>query len=159
MMSSYFSLLQVRQISTTVSCLGKKNFRKFLIPNKRGTRHEKANRGKPGGLPIDHRGVRLTGVVENDKFVVIPEMIPELIVPDLKDCQFKPYVSYRASEVTQSEFTSQDLFNAIYAQKVLKDFQEKKLNKAGDPLEPSVEEKGTADEAIMKARKTGSDFL
>lgn len=158
-MSSYFSLLHLRQISTTVSCLGKKNFRKFQIPNKRGTRHEKAARGKPGGLPIDHRGVRPTGVYEDNKFVTVPEMIPELIVPDLTDCQFKPYVSYRAPAVTQSEFTSQDLFNAIYAQKIIKDFQEKKLNEMGEPLEPSAEEKLTADEAILKARKTGSDIL
>lgn len=158
-MSSYFCLLQVRQISTSVSCLGKKNFRKFLIPNKRGTRNEKAARGKPWGLPIDHRGVRPVGVYENDKFVPVPEMVPQLIVPDLTDCEFKPYVSYRAPKPTTPEFTSQDLFNAIYAQKIIKDLQENKLKEDGEPLEPSAEEKITADEAIMKSRKTGSDFL
>ncbi|XP_063698808.1 large ribosomal subunit protein mL41 [Culicoides brevitarsis] len=159
-MSSLFALLQVRQISTTAACLGKKNFRKFLVPNKRGTRHEKAMRGKPGGLPIDHRGVRPTGIYdEAGNFIAVPEMVPEIIVPDLKGCEFQPYVSYRTPDVTQSEFTSQDLFNAVYAKKIVEDFKANKLNEAGEPLEPSPEEKLTPDEAIVMARKTGSDFL
>lgn len=159
-MATLISFLQLRQISTTTSLFGKHNFRKFLTPNKRGTRVEKQLRGKPGGLLIDHRGVRPIGYTdENGKFVIVPEQIPEIIVPDLKDCQFKPYVSYRAPDVTQSEFTSQDLFNAIYAKKIIKDFQTGKLNKNGEPLEPSEEEKLKKDEAWIKARQTGSDLI
>lgn len=116
-------------------------------------------RGKPGGLPIDHRGTRPTGIEIDGKFTTIPEMIPELIVPDLKDCKFKPYVSYRAPDVTQTEFTTQDLFNAIYAEKIIKDYKEGKLDEYGEPIEPSEEEKLTSKEAWLRARKTGSDFL
>ena len=34
------------------------------------------------------------------------EMIPELIVPDLDDCNLKPYVSYKTKEINQEELTS-----------------------------------------------------
>lgn len=156
---SFVNLLHLRRITTTATNHGKHNFRKFLIPNKRGTRHEKAMRGKPGGLPIDHRGVRPIGITEADQFKVIPEMIPELIVPDLTDCKFKPYVSYRVPEVTQTEFTSQDLFNVIYAEKIIKDFKEGKLEEDGSPKEPTENENLTAEEAWRRARKTGSDFI
>ena len=33
--------------------------------------------------------------------VQVPEMIPELIVPDLEDCKLKPYVSYATKEILQ----------------------------------------------------------
>lgn len=55
--------------------------------------------------------------------------------------------------------TSQDLFNAVYGSKILKDFQESKLDEHGQPLEPSEEEAMTADEAWMKARQTGCDIF
>lgn len=156
---SLVSRLQLRSFITSAALDGKKNFRKFLVPNKRGTRHEKAMRGKPGGLPIDHRGVRPIGYYQDDKYIEVKEMIPAIIVPNLKDCKLKPYVSYRAPDVVQSEFTSQDLFNAVYAEKILNDFKEGKLNEDGTPKEPSEQEKLSADEAWRKARKTGSDFL
>ena len=31
----------------------------------------------------------------------IPEMVPELVVPDLEGFQLKPYVSYRTKEIYQ----------------------------------------------------------
>lgn len=159
-MATLIYCLQLRQISTATCHFGKHNFRKFLTPNKRGTRIEKQLRGKPGGGPIDHRGVRPIGYRdENDTFVIIPERVPEMIVPDLKDCEFKPYVSYRAPNVTQSEFTCQNLFNAVYAKKIIKDFQTGKLNENGEPLEPSEEEKLKSEEAWIKARQTGSDLI
>lgn len=55
--------------------------------------------------------------------------------------------------------TSKDLFNAVYGRKILKDFKEGKLDDNGDSLEPSEEEKLTAQEAWMNARKTGSDIF
>jgi len=59
------------------------------------------------------------------------EMVPEFVVPDLKDFNLKPYVSYRVSDVKQSELTPQDLFNATYAKEIVDDFKAGKL-KPGD---------------------------
>jgi Mitochondrial ribosomal protein L27 len=42
--------------------------------------------------------------------------------------QLKPYVSYRVPDVTQSEFTARDLFNATYAKSVVEDFKAGKLD-------------------------------
>lgn len=152
-----------RAISTTVPLSGKKNFRKFLLYNKRGTRIFKqqraANPDLYADMPIDKRGVRDTGVTIDGKFIEIPEKIPELIVPNLDGCKFKPYVSYKAPDVVQSEFTSQDLFNSVYAQKIISDFKSGKLNDDGSPIEPSKEEALSADEAWARARKTGSDIF
>ncbi|XP_017493739.1 PREDICTED: 39S ribosomal protein L41, mitochondrial [Rhagoletis zephyria] len=119
-----------RTISTTTPLEGKRNFRKFLTPNKRGTRSVKLAQKTLANppVPIDKRGVRDTGVTIDGKYVEIPERIPELIVPDLTDCKLKPYVSYKAPEVVQSEFTSLDLFNAVYSKKIIEDFKEGKLN-------------------------------
>ena len=73
-------------------------------------------------IPINKRGVRDIGYKVDGKFVTIPEMIPDIIVPDLKDFNLKPYVSYRAPDVVQSEFTSKNLFDVVYASKIMKDF-------------------------------------
>lgn len=86
-------------------------------------------------------------------------MIPELIVPDLTDCKFKPYVTYKTTEVIQSEFRAQDLFNAVYAKKIIEDFKNDKLNEDGSPQNPSANEEMTPEEAWIKARKTGSDIF
>lgn len=86
-------------------------------------------------------------------------MIPQLIVPDLTGCKFKPYVTFKTPEVVQSEFTSQDLYNAIYAQKVIEDFKNDKLNEDGTSKEPSTEEELLPEEAFIRARKTGSDIF
>ncbi|XP_058825574.1 large ribosomal subunit protein mL41 [Topomyia yanbarensis] len=152
-----------RCICTTATSSGKHNFRKFLLYNKRGTRiFKKLRAAKPElypDMPIDKRGVRDTGVIHEGRYVEIPAKIPELIVPNLEGCNFKPYVSYRAPDVIQSEFTSQDLFNAVYSQKVIDDFKEGKLSEDGSPIEPSDEEKLTPEEAWVRARKTGSDIF
>lgn len=73
--------------------------------------------------------------------------------------QLKPYVSYRAVDIIQSEFTAQDLFDEMYSRKIKKDFKEGKLKDDGNPLEPSSEELITAEEARLRARKTGSDMF
>ncbi|KFB43746.1 hypothetical protein ZHAS_00011482 [Anopheles sinensis] len=152
-----------RGIATSASLAGKRNFRKFLLYNKRGTRIFKQQRAENPDLypdmPIDKRGVRDVGVTIDGKFITIPEKIPELIVPNLEGCKFKPYVSYKAPDVVQSEFTSQDLFNAIYAQKIIDDWKSGKLNEDGSPVEPSKEEALSPDEAWKQARKTGSDIF
>lgn len=150
-----------RSITTSAPLAGKRNFRKFLLYNKRGTRLFKQQRiTQPDpDLPIDKRGVRDTGYHLNGKFIEFPEMIPQIVVPDLTGCQLKPYVSYKTPEVIQSEFTSQDLFNAVYSAKIVADFKAGKLSEDGAPVEPSPEEQQTADDAWVKARRTGSDIF
>lgn len=68
-------------------------------------------------------------------------------------------MSYRAPDITQSEFTAQDLFNAVYRPKIVNDFKNKKLNENYEPIEPSEEESLTPEQAKIKARKTGSDMF
>lgn len=150
-----------RSISTSSVDYGKRNFRKFLLYNKRGTALYKKTRAQnpEPDIPIDKRGVRDTGFIINGQYVEVPERIPELIVPQLDDCKLKPYVSYKTADIVQSEFTSQDLFNSIYGQKIIDDFKNNKLNEDGSPLEPSPEEKLDSDEAWIRARKTGSDIF
>lgn len=150
-----------RTISTSTTLNGKKNFRKFLLYNKRGPwafKKQQAISPDPK-IPIDKRGVRDTGYTVDGAFVEVKEKIPELIVPDLTGCQLKPYVSYKTPDVVQSEFTSEDLFNAIYGQKIIDDYKNGKLNEDGSPKEPSANELLTSDEAWTRARKTGSDMF
>lgn len=158
-MNSLFGF-QRRLISTTTSLCGKKNFRKFLLYNKRGTRLFKKERHLSNpDLPVDKRGVRDTGIEFQGKFREIPEKIPQIIVPNLTDCKFKPYVSYKTTEVVQGEFTSEDLFNAIYAEKIINDYRAGQLNEDNSPKNPSNEEKLSSEEAFINARKTGSDIF
>ncbi|CAD7089505.1 unnamed protein product [Hermetia illucens] len=153
-------LTNYRQISTSAPLNGKRNFRKFVVANKRGSRQFKEmQRGPEPLLPIDKRGVRDTGITIKGRYFEIPEKIPELIVPDLTDCKLKPYVSYKTPDIVQSEFTSLDLFNSVYAKKIVEDFNQGKLDSQGMPLEPSKEEKLTPEEAVQNARKTGSDIF
>ncbi|XP_078039520.1 mitochondrial ribosomal protein L41 [Augochlora pura] len=150
-----------RQISTSSVCYGKRNFRKFLIYNKRGSRsfkHEQATNPNCD-IPIDKRGVRETGWRVNKKFVHVPEMIPEIIVPSLKDFHLKPYVSYKVEDLPKRKFTAKDLFNLVYAPKIKNDFENNQLGPHGEPLNPSEYEKLTAEEAKLKAEQTGTDLF
>lgn len=110
-------------------------------------------------MPIDKRGVRDAGLLINGEYREVPEMIPELIIPDLTGCKLKPYVTYKTKEVVQSEFTSQDLFNAIYAHKIIDDFKEDNLNEDGSSKVANPNEQLEAEEAFIRARKTGSDLF
>ncbi|XP_045774820.1 39S ribosomal protein L41, mitochondrial [Maniola jurtina] len=158
--SSLINFASKRNISLTVPREGKRNFRKFVLANKRGSRiHKQQQMGPKAELEVDKRGVRDVGYYLNGRFVKVPEMIPELIVPDLKDCDLKPYVSYKAKDVVQSEFTAQQLFDAVYSKKIVTDFKQGKLDADGQALEPSEEEKLQAEEAIQRAKKTGSDIF
>lgn len=95
-----------------------------------------------------------------NKWVNIPEMIPELVVPSLKDFHLKPYVSYRVlTDFTKREFTAKDLFNIVYADKIKKDFVEGKLDPNGESLNPSENEKMTPEEAREHAEMTGTDIF
>lgn len=157
---SLINIIAKRSISCTAPREGKRNFRKFPIPNKRGSRlHKEQQRGPNPELEVDKRGVRDVGYFLDGRFVPVPEMIPELIVPDLTDCELKPYVSYKAEDVIQSEFTAQQLFDAVYSKKIVMDFKQGKLNEEGLPLEPSKEEKLQPSEAVARAKQTGSDIF
>ena len=153
-------IIQHRSLSTTSALLGKRNFRHLELGNKRGTLGEKAAWHKDPNYPFHKLGVRNPVVkTEHNKKMLIREQIPELIVPDLTGFQLKPYVSYRVADVTQSEFTPSDLFQATYAQKITKDFKDGKLDESGQSKEPSEEELIEPEEALLRARKTGSDIL
>lgn len=156
--------LSSRCISTSSALMGKKNFRKFYIPPEvRGTKEfrerQKSDNPHPG-IPLETYGVRDTFVRdEHGNKIEVSEMIAELIVPDLTDFKLKPYVSYRTSEFTQSEFTADDLFNAVYSNKIVDDWNKKQLNDDGSPKQPSENETLEAEEAFTRARKTGSDIF
>lgn len=156
--------LSRRCISTTSALSGKKNFRKFYVPSEyRGTRQfrerQKSNNPHPL-IPLETWGVRETFIRdEHGREVDVPEMIPELIVPDLTGFNLKPYVSYRTSEFTQTEFTAEDLFNAVYSNKVVDDWNKKQLNEDGTAKQPSEDELLGPDEAYTRARKTGADIF
>lgn len=94
-----------------------------------------------------------------DQWVNIPEMIPELVVPSLKDFHLKPYVSYRVQDVNKREFTAKDLFDLVYADKIRKDFQKGQLGSDGEPLNPSEHEKLTPTKARNQAERTGTDIF
>ncbi|XP_011304684.1 39S ribosomal protein L41, mitochondrial [Fopius arisanus] len=159
-MASVFLTIQ-RGISTTAVASGKKNFRKFNLYNKRGTREfkERQRYNPDPDIPIHDRGTRKIGYKDGDNFVLVPEMVPELIVPNLEGCELKPYVSYRSTRVVQSKFTPRDLFNAIYAKKINIDFKNGKLDENGNSLEPSEFESLTPQQALDLAQKTGSDLF
>lgn len=151
-----------RGISTSSTCQSRKNFRKFLMYNKAGTKQFQEDRkaGKYPDIPWMLRGMREPGYKDaNGKFVYVPEMVPQLIVPNLENCNLLPYVSYRAPDVTQSEFTAEDLFHEVYAQKIVDDWNNKKLKENGHPIEASPNELLDSATALINARKTGADIF
>lgn len=94
-----------------------------------------------------------------DKWINVPEKIPELIVPSLEGFKLKAYVSYKVEEFTQPEFTAQDLFDEVYSPKIEEDFAKGQLDENGQPLNPSEYEKMTPQEAKDNAGKTGCDLF
>ncbi|KAL7646959.1 UNVERIFIED_CONTAM: hypothetical protein RMT77_002216 [Armadillidium vulgare] len=163
MASGLCNLNRIQGICTTVVLNGKRNFRKFNMYEMRGSKHWRAIHGKklPKELKLVYnRGDRPVGFEdEKGRIKVVPEMIPDIIVPDLENFSLKPYVSYRVPDVTQSEFTPQDLFYAIYSKKIAEDFKKGLLDEDGNPKEPSEEEQLTEEEARLLALKTGSDIF
>lgn len=151
-----------RCISTSSTLCSKKNFRKFYLPNQRGTRQfrERQASSDPLDIEIETYGVRQPTVVdEHGNTVVVPELIPELIVPDLTGFELQPYVSYRTKPFTQTRFTTEDLFYAVYSEKIINDWNNKLLNEDGTPKHPSEDEQLNADVAFLRARRTGADIF
>jgi len=145
---------------TTAPTDGKHNFRKFHMGNKRGSRifRKKRNAGDYPDIPVE-TAVKPMGFLYEGKHHVVPEMVPEFIVPDLTDFHLKPYVSYRAGNTYQEEFTARDLYQHVYFGKLEKDFREGNLDQEGNPKVLSPEEQMTPEEAWILARKTGSDIF
>ena len=83
----------------------KVNFRGLRLFNKRHTRaHKKMlfkkfeERDPQYSDIYEHKyGTRSTGIRHEADWEHVPEKVPELVVPDLTDCDLKPYVSYRAA--------------------------------------------------------------
>ncbi|XP_077162982.1 large ribosomal subunit protein mL41 [Paroedura picta] len=102
--------------------------------SKRGPRTFNKSRGtKPLGIRITH-----------NKFRLVPEMVPKLVVPDLTGFKLRPYVSYRAPAGSEPALTARDLFQEIVAPSIKKDIEEgtfdaEKLEKYG--FEPTQEGK------------------
>ncbi|XP_065571645.1 large ribosomal subunit protein mL41-like [Artemia franciscana] len=149
----------IRNFTTSTTDLGKRNLRKFHLGKFRGTKQFRKDQrlGKFPDIPVYDYGERQVGYKVGNKVVPVAEMIPEIIVPNLEGCELKPYVSYRAPEVVTNEFKAEDLFNAVYYEKIVKDFKEGKLSENGESLESN--EKLTAVQAEIRARQTGSDIF
>lgn len=111
-------------------------------------------------IEIETYGVRQPTVVDDHgNTVIVPELIPDMIVPDLTDFNLKPYVSYRTKPFTQTKFTAEDLFYAVYSEKIINDWNKKLLNEDGTAKNPSADEQLDANEAYLRARKTGADIF
>ncbi|XP_059154207.1 uncharacterized protein LOC131939742 [Physella acuta] len=61
------------------------------------------------------------------KYIHVPEMVPEFVVPDLTGFELKPYVSYKAREITQLPLTPQDIFKNVYAEEIKSSFEKGEL--------------------------------
>lgn len=50
-------------------------------------------------------------------------MKPELVVPDLKGFDLKPYVTYKAGDVDMPELTARDLYDLTYGDRLRMEFE------------------------------------
>jgi len=162
----FSSHLVTRNFGTTTQIFGKVNFKKIEAHNKRWSKQHKKMQfkrwEKPGAfpdIPIEKYGTKSTGIRHDSYWEHVPEKVPELIVPDLTECDLKPYVSYATKEIYQEELTSKDLFNVLYGRKIIEDFKSGKLDAEGNSLDPSLGEKLTPEQAEILARQTGADIF
>ena len=152
-----------RSISTSQALAGRRNFRKFPITNKRGIfEHPKLpkelmeNEYRDRVVTVDDVRIRWPGVWFGRRFVHVPEMEPELVVPeDFESSPLKPYVSNRAEEISQSEFTAEQLFAVTYGREIARKV------KAGEVVDDQylVMDEEAAREAKNRALKTGADVF
>lgn len=135
-----------------------KNNENLKVPNKIGTfehyRLPKPLLDEDFNYPVfrDTMGIRWPGYWFKRKFVYVPEMEPELVVPDLEGFQLKPYVSYKAEDIETRPFTAKELFDHVYAEKIETDF---KLDSKEDYTVTGEE----IDNARLKALQTGADLF
>lgn len=154
-----------RSFSTTARLAGSphgedpiKNFEQFKWPNKVSTfEHHKLPQellDNEFNYPVcrDTMGIRWPGYWFKRKFVYVKEMEPEIVVPDLRVFELKPYVSYRADEIDTKPFTAKDLFDAVYKDKIVNDFEQ-------NNVEDYTVEQEEIDKARLEAMQTGSDLF
>ncbi|TSV94879.1 39S ribosomal protein L41, mitochondrial [Bagarius yarrelli] len=83
------------------------------------------------------RGAMPSGVLTSSrKFIPVREMTPEFVVPDLKDCKLKAYVSYRSPPGTEQPIDAKSLFSQTVAPLIQRDtesgtFDPQQLEKYG----------------------------
>lgn len=134
------------------------NFTDFKVPNRIGMfEHYKLPKellDNEYNYPVcrDTLGIRWPGFWFKKKFVYVREMEPELVVPDLREFELKPYVSYQAEETVTRPFTAKDLFEEEYAHKVEQAFRENSIEDFDVPQE-------NIDQARLAAMQTGSDLF
>ncbi|XP_042299841.1 39S ribosomal protein L41, mitochondrial [Sceloporus undulatus] len=91
------------------------------------------------------RGAKTLGFrAPGGKFILVPEQVPRLVVPDLSGFKLRPYVSYRAPAGSEPPLTARALFQQTAAPKIEKDLREgafdpERLEKYG--FEPQQEGK------------------
>uniref|UniRef100_A0A6G1R631 Mitochondrial ribosomal protein L41 n=1 Tax=Hypotaenidia okinawae TaxID=2861861 RepID=A0A6G1R631_9GRUI len=91
------------------------------------------------------RGAKQPGVLTSSgKFLLLRQMVPEFVVPDLAGFKLRPYVSYRAPEGSEPPMTAKQLFTEVVAPRIEKDvkdgaFDPSNLEKYG--FEPTQEGK------------------
>ncbi|GAV02381.1 hypothetical protein RvY_12955 [Ramazzottius varieornatus] len=123
----------VTEFSTSASVFGLRKSRKGPKTTKDIPWHQqhyfydKMEHEYPEGL--HGRGVRPIGYRDptTRKFHVVPEMIPELVVPDLTDFKLKPYVSYKVPDTVEAPMSARDLFDAVYGRRIKDEFDDGKL--------------------------------
>ncbi|PIK40647.1 putative 39S ribosomal protein L41, mitochondrial [Apostichopus japonicus] len=69
------------------------------------------------------RGGQAVGLNVGGKFKIYKEMIPELVVPDLKDFALMPYVSLRCPDNTEEPVTAKEIFDACLAPQITENFK------------------------------------
>ncbi|ODM93895.1 39S ribosomal protein L41, mitochondrial [Orchesella cincta] len=153
------NLIPCRQISVSSSLYGKRNIRKFFLGNKRGRDYIGKLKWKEKLLPGIQFTVKASGFHYDGVYHKVPEMIPDIIVPDLTDFKLKPYVSYKTADIYQTEFTPENLFESVYKNKIVRDFKNNKLDDQGNPLEPNEMEKLTPEEAWIIAKNPAAISL
>lgn len=68
-------------------------------------------------------------------------------------------MSYRVSDIVAPPMTPEELFGAVYVRKITEDFKNGKIGPDNQSLEPSPEEKMTAEEARAKVQAIRSDIV
>ncbi|XP_029637086.1 39S ribosomal protein L41, mitochondrial [Octopus sinensis] len=115
----------VRSLRTSSFSLGKKTRdpfdQRFEVTGKHAKR-DKPHHKQVQSILAKHIVPEVGGFSrKTGKYCIIPEMIPNIVVPDLTDCELKPYVSYKVPDVVQSQFTAKELFDACYAPSIIEE--------------------------------------
>nr|XP_057926135.1 large ribosomal subunit protein mL41 [Doryrhamphus excisus] len=101
-------------LSTLIRGLTRGADRMSEFTSKRGSRtHNKGRGARPSGVKLPSR-----------KFVSIPAMIPDFVVPHLDGFALKAYVSYRCPKGSEPPMTAESLFAEVAAPGIKKDWNE-----------------------------------